>query len=365
MNYLESLIYMLNVQLADEFPPLTGLMQPKWWTGTPAISPDLFVIDGNDFRFDGQPLLASPKLAERMQSTFDKVGLVHVINSGLDDLQAMRLVATQVLINERSYEGGANPRKTIEKNVYEVGAPLEAWLHYHHEMAYIGSSTKMVSFMAYKMPNEGGATFVSDNCQASDALLATPFGQKLKTLGLCYHRDLTDRDAFVDRLDIGVYNHWQQSMLTDDQDEAIAEARSRGLEAEWGPGRKLKTRYYVSAFEYFPQLDRNLLYSSMADDGAWFDTWPLVQHLPAEERPLKLTFGDGSEMSTEERQLFIDIYDNYGIPINWQVGDIALICNYRFAHGRPAVHLKEGERRELGVLIGESFDRVQTRDDKW
>jgi hypothetical protein len=29
------------------------------------------------------------------------------------------------------------------------------------------------------------------------------------------------------------------------------------------------------------------------------------------------------------------------------------------------VHLKEGERRELGVLIGESFDRVQTLDDKW
>jgi len=47
------------------------------------------------------------------------------------------------------------------------------------------------------------------------------------------------------------------------------------------------------------------------------------------------------------------------------VGDVALICNYRFAHGRPAVHLKEGEQRELGVLIGESFDRVETLEDKW
>ena len=356
---------MLNPNFAEEFAPLKGRLEPKWWTGAPAISPDLFVIDGNEFRVDGQPLIASPELAERMQSTFDKVGLVHVINSGLDDLQAMRLVATQVLKNERKYEGGANPRKIIEKNVYEVGAPLAAALHYHHEMAYIGSSTKMVSFMAHKMPKVGGATFVSDNCQATDALMATAFGQKLKALGLCYHRDLTDRDAFVGRLDIGVYNHWQQSMLTDDQDEAIAEARRRGLEAEWGPDRKLMTRYYISAFEYFPHLDRNLLYSSLADDGAWFDTWPLVQHLPPEERPLKLTFGDGSEMSPEEKKLFLDIYDDYGIPINWKVGDIALICNYRFAHGRPAVHLEEGEQRELGVLIGESFDRVQTLADKW
>jgi len=125
------------------------------------------------------------------------------------------------------------------------------------------------------------------------------------------------------------------------------------------------TRYYISAFEYFPHLNRNLLYASLADDGMWFDTWPLVQHLSAEERPLKLTFGDGIEMTLEEKRLFLKIYDDYGIPINWKVGDVALICNYRFAHGRPAVHLQEGEERELGVLIGESFDRLQTREDKW
>ncbi len=70
------MIYMLNANLAEEFAPLTGRLEPKWWTGTPAISPDLFVIDGNEFRVDGKPLMASPELAERMQSTFDKVGLV-------------------------------------------------------------------------------------------------------------------------------------------------------------------------------------------------------------------------------------------------------------------------------------------------
>ena len=180
----------MSVTTAEAFAPLANITEPKWWTGTPAISPDRFVIDGNEYRSNGAPLTPSSALAQRMQETFDDVGLVHVVNTGLDDLQAMRLIATQVLKNERQYEGGANPRKTIEKNVYEVGAPLEAWLHYHHEMAYIGSSTKMVSFMAHKMPSEGGHTFVSDNCQATDALLATPFGQKLKKLGLCYHLSL-------------------------------------------------------------------------------------------------------------------------------------------------------------------------------
>jgi len=350
---------------ADAFAPLPDIIEPKWWTGTPAISPELFTIDGNDFRVPGEPLAPSDQLAQRMQTTFDEIGLVHVINTGLTDMQAMRLIATQVLKNERQYEGGANPRKTLQPNVYEVGAPLEAALHYHHEMAYIDSSTTMVSFMCNKMPAEGGYTFVSDNVAATESILATPFGQKLKKLGICYHRDLTDRDSFQGRIEYGVYNHWQLSMLTDDKDEAIAEARSRGLTAEWGEDRKLKTRYTISAFEYFPHLDRNLLYSSMADDGAWFDTWPLVQHLSPDERPLKLTFGDLTEMTREEKELFIDIYDRHGIPIPWKVGDVGLICNYRFAHGRPGIHLKEGEDRELGVLIGESFRRLQTLEDKW
>ena len=347
------------------FAPLDDIIEPKWWTGVPAISPELFTIDGNQFRVHGKPLEPSAELAQCMQKTFDDIGLVHVINTGLTDMQSMRLIATQVLKNERQYEGGANPRKTLQPNVYEVGAPLEASLHYHHEMAYIDSSTTMVSFMCNKIPAEGGYTFVSDNVAATESILATEFGQKLKKLGICYHRDLTDRLAFQNRVEYGVYNHWQLSMLTDNQDEAIAEARSRGLTAEWGDDRKLKTRYTISAFEYFPHLDRNLLYSSMADDGAWFDSWPLVQHVAPEDRPLKLTFGDLSEMTRAEKQLFIDVYDQHGIPIPWKVGDVALICNYRFAHGRPGIQLKEGEDRELGVLIGESFNRLQTLDDKW
>lgn len=347
------------------FAPRKNISEPKWWTGIPAIDPTMFVIDALEFRDGISPLTPSYALERRMSEVFDRVGLVHIVNTGLSDLESMRLIATQVLKTTRKYEGGANPRKSLQKNVYEVGAPLDAWLHYHHEMAYIGSSTKMLGFLAYKVPSEGGETFVSDNVQVTDDLLSTPFGQKLKEKGLCYHRNLTDREQFKDQLDIGVYNHWQQSMLTKNPDEAIAEARKRGLQAEWGENGLLKTRYYISAFEYFPQMDRNLLYSSMADDSTWFDTWPMVQHLAPDERPLKLTYGDDSEMTELEKQQFLDVYDRYGIPIRWNVGDVALICNYRFAHGRPAVHLKDGEHRELGVLIGDAFNRLEARSEKW
>lgn len=345
--------------------PLPNIIEPRWWTGEPALAPESFTIDCSAFAMNDSDFEPGSELARQMKAVFDETGLVYLTNTGMTDLQAMRRAATLVIENEMRYEGGANPRDDLEPNVYEVGAPLTAWLHYHHEMAYIGTSTKMLGFLARNAVANKGQTFVSDNLQATDAILQTELGHKLKALGLCYHRDLTDRDAFAGREEIGVYNHWQKSMLTDDPSVAEQRARERGLETEWGPNRLLRTRYYISAFEYFPRLDRNVLYSSIADDGMWFDTWPKVMHLPYEQRPLKLTFGDLSEMTRDEKRLFVDIYDRFGIPIDWQVGDIAIVCNYRFAHGRPGIHLDDGEQRELGVLIGESFDRVGDLAGKW
>lgn len=345
--------------------PLPGVIEPRWWEGTPALDPGRYTIDRREFAGDERDFEADSELARQMRRTFDAVGLVHLVNTGLDDLAAMRRAARLVVDSEMKYQGGANPRGNLQPNVYEVGAPLTAWLHYHHEMAYLGHSTRMLGFLAHKTVPGRGDTFVSDNVQATDAILATEFGQKLKDLGLCYHRDLTDREAFAGTEEIGVYNHWQKSMLTDDADEAEAKARSLGLETEWGPDRLLKTRYYVSAFEYFPPLDRNLLYASIADDGMWFDSWPKVMHLPYEARPLKLTFGDGTEMTRAEKALFVDVYDRFGQPIPWQPGDVAVVCNYRFAHGRPGIHLRDGEERELGVVIGSTFERVGDLPGKW
>ena len=349
----------------DFMTPLKDIIEPRWWTGEPALPPESFTIDCSKYAMDESSLAPDGELSRLMNSVFDQLGLVYLINTRLTNMQTMRKFAKLVVEHDMVYKGGANPRDSLEPNVYEVGAPLSAWLHYHHEMAYVAKSTRMLGFLCNKACKGKGATYVSDNIQATDALLDTDFGQKLKELGLCYHRDLTDREAFAGTEEIGVYNHWQKSMLTEDANEAEHVAKSRGLETEWGPNRLLKTRYYISAFEYYPPLDRNLLYASVADDGMWFDTWPRVMHLPYRQRPLKLTFGDGSEMSIAEKKQFVEIYDRFGIPIDWNVGDIGVVCNFRFAHGRPGIHLEEGEERELGVLIGEAFERQQDLDGKW
>jgi len=351
--------------MSDTLTRRHEVIEPRWWDGTPATDPATYRIDCSQLAMDADDLRPDGELATRMRATFRDVGLVHLTDTGLVEHSDMRAFARLVLDAEMPYRAGANPRDVLEPDVYEVGAPLRASLHYHHEMAYVATSTQMVAFLCKRGLPGRGATFVSDNIRATGALLATDFGQKLARLGVCYRRDLTDRDAFTGREPIGVYNHWQRSFGTDDPGVAERRAREKGLHTSWGADRLLRTRFYASAFEYFPQLDRNLLYSSVADHSMWFDTWPLVEQLPPAQRPLWMTFGDDTDFTPDELRQFVEVYDRFGSPIDWRVGDVGIICNYRFAHGRPSIVLGEGEERELGVLLGAPFERVGDRSGSW
>eukprot|EP01094_Clydonella_sp_ATCC50884_P017164 TRINITY_DN2935_c0_g1_i1.p1 TRINITY_DN2935_c0_g1~~TRINITY_DN2935_c0_g1_i1.p1 ORF type:complete len:380 (-),score=120.54 TRINITY_DN2935_c0_g1_i1:176-1273(-) len=359
------------------------IVTPRFWTGQPAFDAKAATVDCS-----GTDMAAgiTPGVLRRARAAFETHGLVLLANTGLGaDLEAMGEWGKAIMGSQMKYEGGANARKTIVKNVYETGAPRQALLHYHHEMAYVSQSTSMLCFSCAaacddtpRAPGEAakGATFLSHNALVTDALLATELGTKLKEKGICYIRCLTDA-LEMDGDDMsanGVYNTWQQSFGVTSQEEAEKIARSKGLHVEWGPGRYMRTKHYTSAFEYHPATDCNMLYSSIADHGSWFDTWPGVMELPymecyenasPAERPLKITYGDDTDFTADELRLFCELYDRFGFPINWKQGDVAVVCNYRFAHGRPGYELEEGEERTLGVQLGPIFDRVGQRDDKW
>jgi hypothetical protein len=346
----------------------------RWWTGTHDV------IDLARFRVDGggrlrtEDLHAESAFGQEVQEKYNDTGVIHVQNTGLTDMNDQRLLAQIVMKEETDYEGGANPRQraTDLGNVYDVGAPLEAHLHYHHEMTYKSHSVETLGFLCKHAVTERpgvGWSFLSDSVQTHDLLMETELGGKLQDKGLCFIRRMTDANAYQGRDSNDIYNHWQQSWMTEDPAEAQEMAEKQGLIVGWTDhptdGLLMETRYYKSAFEYVPVLDRNILVTSIADDGEWFDSWPALKEIPQADRPMDMLFGDDSPISLEEKQLWTDAYDNFGIPIQWASGDVAVFCNMRFAHGRPGVELLPGEKRELGVMLGGLFERQETREGKW
>lgn len=352
-------------------------IEPAFWRQREVVNPEQYLIDCNNYDMTHGPDTI-PELRTRILKNFDDVGLVLLRNTRLqNDLGKMGDWARFPMGVGVKYEGGGNPRSEIVPNVYDAGAPNAAYLHYHHEMEYIRQSVRFLGFCAMRViqvteeePHRGH-TFVSENLGVTETVLKTSFGQKLKDKGICYIRCLTDREAGTPP---SVYNHWQVSFGTEDPKEAERLANQKGLIVEWGPGRYMRTKYYVSGFEYFPKKDKNVLFSAIGDHGSLFDTWPGVAELPdlesfetatPEQKPLKITFGDDTPMTRDDLVTFAQVYDEHGFPIAWQEGDIAVVCNYSYAHGRPAYHLQEGEQRVLGVCLGGMFDRVGSLEGKW
>lgn len=381
---------------------------PRFWTGKAPLDVAEVTVDVSrweqaELRSEDVPA----DLADELRDVYARHGVVLLRNTGLaDDPEAMRRLAMEPMGDAMKYEGGANSREPVfdgVENVFDTGAPKEAHLHCawrmaarsvasllthlltfadHHEMAYVGESTRSVAFCCTASTPGVGASYLSDAVVHTDAILATELGQKLKAKGICYIRCLTDRDAYPEPDEgsgafggvYGVYNHWQRSFGVETPEEAEAAARAKGLEVEWGPGRYMRTKFVVSAFEYSPRHDRNLLYSSVADDAMWFDRWPGVMEMPSmssfedatpDKRPLLITFGDGTPFTREEYETYVDVYDQGGFPVNWRDGDVLVVCNLSYAHGRPAYSLAPGQQRELGVVLGPKYQRVGQIPGKW
>ena len=111
------------------------IVTPRWWSGRWVIEPSRFIINGGG-KLSSDDCHENSWLGQEIQEKYKDVGVIHIQNTGLTDMKDQRALARIVMGEEIEYEGGANPRGRDEGlgNVYDIGAPLQANLHYHHEM---------------------------------------------------------------------------------------------------------------------------------------------------------------------------------------------------------------------------------------
>ena len=129
---------------------------PLWWTGSHVIDPSRFIVDGRG-KISKEDFRESSFIGQEMKEKYADVGVIHVVNTGLTDMKDQRGLARIIMGQETEYEGGANPRgRTAELgNVYDIGAPLTANLHYHHEMTYKSHSVTKLGFLCKHAVNRG------------------------------------------------------------------------------------------------------------------------------------------------------------------------------------------------------------------
>ena len=217
----------------------------------------------------------------------------------------------------RSKVGG----KTLTATEY----PSPRTIPLHSEMAYMRVWPRFVCFHSIEVAESGGETTICNIDQVSARLgdMLIPFREK----GVMYRR------TFQKRIDIA----WQHAFQTNNRSNVEEVGRRLGMQIEWLPDDVLRTSHTaqgtIAAKDgqpiYFNQS--HLFHASSLDP-------PIRQAFEkvygAERLPRNATYGDGSPIPDADMHAVRDSFSACQMKMCWRRGDILILDNMRYAHGR-------------------------------
>lgn len=253
----------------------------------------------------------------------------------------------------------STPRSAVtDKTFTATEYPSNLRIPLHSEMAYLTRFPRLLCFHALTCPSEGGQTSVSnlDAVSADLADITTQF----------HDRSVRYVRVFHPGLDIPLTT----AFGTVDLDEIAVIAASHGMVLETGGDGPPRLTYTA----------QGALGDSRTGAAVWFNQ-ASVHHparLPATTRaaltemygldglPRQATFGDGAAIPDATIGAINDAFGRHTQLIEWEPGDVVLLDNLRYAHGREpfsgarTVHVAmatpcSGGRREplfAGAAIG-------------
>lgn len=243
----------------------------------------------------------------------------------------------------------STPRSSVGDGAFtSTEYPADQWIILHSEMSYARLWPRFLLFQC-KIPAEtGGATTVCDLSALSAELgdLVAEFHER----EVIYLRNFRR----------GVDVPWQHAFGTEEHDEVERIGAENGLELEWLDDGTLRTAQQAQGAIEGPS------------GPLWFNQAQLFHpfQLPTKTRqalemafghdglPRNAVFGDGEPISDATIGHILNCLSRHTQNIDWQAGDVAIIDNMRWMHGRAPF---TGTRKVLAAMGRPHTDPVFTQ----
>ena len=243
-------------------------------------------------------------------------------------------------------------------------------IDFHNELVYTNEFPRRLGFVCVVPAAIGGYTPLSD-VRAVFEQLPEDMKQKFLKYGIRYVRNIRDKlaeQSVVDNpLDFGGQKCFQDLFQTEDASEAQYMAENvYKYSTEWVRCRTndtpiLRVQYDLPAVMSIRDADKNETATAFANSmlgmhGSFFDDYDdYYDTLPLIERPLHSLWGNGDEFAADEIAVVKQLYQQNAIRFEWAAGDVIIVDNLWWAHGRYPYH---GDRKIL-ALMGVPWARQQ------
>lgn len=242
--------------------------------------------------------------------------------------------------NLLDYSYRSTPRTLVNGKIYtSTEYPPEQFIPLHNEMSYARNWASKIWFYCVRSATQGGETPIADSRQIYNKI---PDRIKKKFI--------SKKVMYVRNYGGGLDLDWQNVFQTNNKTKVESYCRQSGIEFEWISENHLRTR----------QVCQAIATHSITKEIVWFNQAHLfhVSSLPIKIResllsmmsevdlPRNAFYGDGTPIEDSVIAEIHRIYRQEMISFPWQTGDILMLDNMLFAHGRnPFV----GSRK---VLVG-------------
>jgi hypothetical protein len=232
----------------------------------------------------------------------------------------------------------STPRSSVGEGAFtSTEYPAEQWIVLHSEMSYARTWARLLLFQCKIAAETGGATTIADLQAVSDEL-----GEIVDEF---HEREVMYLRNFRKGLDIP----WQNAFGTEDRDEVLEIGRRNGLEVEWRPDGTLHTvqqaqgavdgpkgplwfnQAHLFHPSQLPAATRRALIAALGEDGL----------------PRTAVFGDGEPIPDATIERILEVLTKHTRNIDWQDGDVSIIDNMRWMHGRSPY---TGTRKVLAAM---------------
>lgn len=299
----------------------------------PVFAPESGKVEGAEWVAENKAFLAESLVSE---GAILLRGFLH-----RDENESITRVA-QAFGNETvDYRYGVSPRQKLSKDVYtstEFDPALR--LPQHSELSFSRTFPRVVAFLCVTAPASGGQTPLADNRHVFESLPARV--RRRFEDGVTYVRNYPADPAKV--------ASWKRVFETEDPEDVSSFCNARGIEHKWVERGWLHTKQTLSAVRTLPTGEpvwfnqAHLFHSSTMGRRADLST---LDPRRLKRLPRNALYADESRIPTFVVRSIRDAYDTNTAMFDWEPGDVVVLDNQRFSHGRMPF---QGERKVLVAM---------------
>jgi len=257
----------------------------------------------------------------------------------LDDFDA---AIAALNIERMDYVFGSTPRTALGKRIFSATEyPPAQDIPLHNENAYQRSWPLKIALSCLVPAASGGETPLAD-MRAVGAILGDRVLNEFETRGVRYVRH------YRPYIDVP----WQHVFGTTDRNEVARFCAEHAITCEWLDKETLRTTQDCQGTAQHPATGERVFFnqahlfhvSSLKAAAAK----SLIQLYGINGLPRHAVYHDGSEIPVETLQAVREAFSKATISFPWQRGDVLLVDNMQFAHGRRPF---KGARQVIVALL--------------